>query len=968
MVSVAVAVWATGVLLLTIRLLHGGLYLRRLRRATTPLDQSAFADVLARVRHSLAVSDLPPIFLSERIATPVVVALLRPAVLLPASLPESISLDSLQSVLLHECAHIVRRDHWVGVLQRLVAIVYWPHPLVHQMNRQLALRREEVCDNHVLAAAESTDYADTLLELTVCSQDRVAAFSSIGMFGLHWQLEDRVRGLFDRCRDRSVRLDKRSRLGTLVSACVVLAASATLQIGSAAQENVEILLVDEVLADTAADNDSGKPAADNSARLASVSPDEEVLDVDGNPRQPGHDLDGEPLPRGALARLGSRRLRHDEGYKTLILPDNKTLISSGRQSGVRLWDADTGKLLRELDRGSRHVETIDIALNANCLAVLSRKSSLVPRQSTRELTLWNTSTWQARAIATWTTYPSAREFVAVSPDALMVATGGARGNVRVRDVLSGKEVANYSVARHEIESLAFSPDGVLLAMATRDAVYLWDWHSGKAPKELEGRVERTQVVVFSPHGRLLATGGRGDFAAGIWDVASGQMVSRLKGKAEEYAPHRLTFSADGKSLLVPAGGANGVEVFDIETGQLQKCLVAGGGSHGDMAVSPDGRLLTSAGSAAIKLWELPEGRCRSDRFTGHEGTPYEVVFTPDGQHVVTGCWDKTIRIWEADTGRQLRVLDPIGYVVGVAVSPGGKTVSSCNLDDTVRLWDFESGRQIFSLPGHGRLGGNRDHAVRFDADGRRFLSFGRDLYLRVWNTRNGKALTEHAIRPSGIKLEETEDGTLRLADPSAAPIARSGPPGKISLQAQLTADGDRLLLGDGRSVYLFDTDSGREIDKWTFEDSLGDSRISPDGTTLATIGIRRPKPDPTEHNTQPSRPTYRLRIHRLSFKQKAHEIELPGSVHQALAFSPDGRLLATGIGIWDHDNPARSQRWISIWDVETGREVARIDGYDNQAHTLAFSPDGKRLASTHSDTTVLLWDIDKFQVAQRKND
>ncbi|MHC4401611.1 MAG: M56 family metallopeptidase [Planctomycetota bacterium] len=990
-VSIAVAIWATGALLLSVRLLHGGLYLRKLGRTTTPLDESALADVLKRVRHSLGVTSLPRILLSEQITTPVVAALPRPTILLPASLPESISRDSLHDVLVHECAHVVRCDHWVGVLQRLVEIVYWPHPLIHHMNRQVARCREEVCDNHVLSGVGSTDYADTLLELTVRCQNRVGMFSSIGMFRLHWQLADRVRGLLDGQRDQRVRLGNRSRLAMLVSACVVLAAAATLQIDLAAEENENKPLAartttagekkradftnipatreDETLVEGILVDESGKPPADARVRSVATLPDGKVLDVDGNPRKPGHDLDGEPLPRGAVARLGSRRLRHEGWYKRAwMLPDNKTLISSSPDNGVRLWGADTGKLLRELDLEGKRLTAIDLSHDAKSLAVLTRKIDIARRESTCEVRLWDTSTWQARPIAAWTgSISDDDERVAVTPDATTVATGNERGKIRFWDVASGEELLEYSVAQRAIESLAFSPDGALVAIATRDGVFLWDWLSGDAPKALEGPVERTQIVTFAPDGRLLAAGCRDAFAARIWDVASRQLTFRLKGEADDYYREGLTFSSDGKSLIVPGSETKTVEIFDVQTGQLRRSLDTGCLEPRDVAISTDGRLLTAIGSrAAIKLWALPDARCLSDQYVGHAEAAYEIQFTPDGRHVITGCLDETIRVWEADTGRQRRSLGPHGWVSGLAVSYDGKKIASCSHDETVRLWDLESGREIFRLPGHGRLGGNNEYVVGFDRTAARFFSFGPNLYLRVWSTQTGKALTEHAIRPSGIEVEETEEGTLRLADPSASRFGGGGGLSGVLQHARLTADGDRLFLSDRQSIYVFDVESGREIDTWKPQDSLNNFHVSPDASRLVTVESRRPPPDPTEPDPQPSRTQYLLKEYRLPSKEKVREIELPGSVTQALAFSADGRLVATGIHIWKRYQPTR--RWISVWDLETGDEVAHVDGYDNQAYRVAFSPDGKRLASTHNDTTILVWDLEQFRVERPKQD
>ena len=166
---------------------------------------------------------LPPIGLSERIATPVVAGLFRPAVLLPASLAAAIAPGRIRDVLLHECAHVARRDPWVVVLQRLVAVVYWPHPLIHFLNRRLARCREEVCDNWVLRAVRPADYADTLLEVAIHCRDRFGLDMPIGMFDATGKVEDRVRRLLDRRRDGGVRLPARARWGVLAAAAIFLA-------------------------------------------------------------------------------------------------------------------------------------------------------------------------------------------------------------------------------------------------------------------------------------------------------------------------------------------------------------------------------------------------------------------------------------------------------------------------------------------------------------------------------------------------------------------------------------------------------------------------------------------------------------------------------------------------------------------------------------------------------------------------
>jgi beta-lactamase regulating signal transducer with metallopeptidase domain len=223
LVAAAIGVWAAGVLFLALRLAHGILAVSALRRTSTPLDPSALGDVLADVRRLLGLSVLPPIGNSERIATPVVAGLFRPAVLLPESLAAAIGQGRIRDILLHECAHVARRDPWVVVLQRLVAVAYWPHPLIHFLNRQLAQCREEVCDNWVLRAVPPADYADTLLEVAIHCRDHFGVDMPIGLFDVHGKVEDRVRRLLDRRRDPGVRLPARARWGVLAAAAIFLA-------------------------------------------------------------------------------------------------------------------------------------------------------------------------------------------------------------------------------------------------------------------------------------------------------------------------------------------------------------------------------------------------------------------------------------------------------------------------------------------------------------------------------------------------------------------------------------------------------------------------------------------------------------------------------------------------------------------------------------------------------------------------
>ncbi len=263
----AVAVWLLGALGLLIRLVSGFRGVARLRKTARPF---ACESVRPRVASPLGVivDRLPAIGVSDRTGQPLTIGVISPSVLIPEGLAESLPADAMRDVLIHECAHALRRDTVVGLLQRLAAIVCWPNPLVLLMNRALESAREELCDNHVLRASSPADYATSLLAV---AERRPFAADLDAMLGLpmiarRGTLESRIAALIDPRRHA----ETSTRRGAVAALAVVFltagAAASTVRFEEAEQPpavasskpldptktRIEGVVVDE----------AGKPAGD----------------------------------------------------------------------------------------------------------------------------------------------------------------------------------------------------------------------------------------------------------------------------------------------------------------------------------------------------------------------------------------------------------------------------------------------------------------------------------------------------------------------------------------------------------------------------------------------------------------------------------------------------------------------------------------------------------------------------------
>ncbi|MEN6643793.1 MAG: HEAT repeat domain-containing protein [Armatimonadia bacterium] len=301
-----------------------------------------------------------------------------------------------------------------------------------------------------------------------------------------------------------------------------------------------------------------------------------------------------------------------------------------------------------------------------------------------------------------------------------------------------------------VSSVAFSPDGKLLASGSKDAsVKLWSLPEEKLQATLEGHTDKVNSVAFSPDGKLLASGsGRfegADNTVKLWSMPEGKLQATLEGHT--YVVTSVAFSPDGK-LLASGSWDNTVKLWSLPEGKLQATLEGHTESIRSVAFSPDGKLLASGSGRfegadnTVKLWSLPEGKLQAT-LEGHDCGVDSVAFSPDGKLLASGA-GATVRLWSLPEGKLQATLEGLDSVTSVAFSPDGKLLASGSIDKTVKLWSLPEGKLEATLEGHTQ----EVLSVAFSPDGKLLASGSEDETVFLWPVPEGKPQAADAV-PAG---------------------------------------------------------------------------------------------------------------------------------------------------------------------------------------------------------------------------
>ena len=301
----------------------------------------------------------------------------------------------------------------------------------------------------------------------------------------------------------------------------------------------------------------------------------------------------------------------------------------------------------------------------------------------------------------------------------------------------------------------------------------------------------------------------------------------------------------------------------------------------------------------------------------HDGAVNAASFSPDGRTVVTTSWDRTARLWDAESGKELLRLTHDAEVWAASFSPDGRTVATASDDKTARLWDAAGGNELHRLAHDGPV-----YAVSFSPDGRTLVTASRDGTARVWDVAGGTELYrlrhEDAVwgasfSPDGRTIATaSRDGTARLWDAAGKELRPFHHDGPVNV-AWFSPDGRTLLTASGdRTAGLWDVAGGQELQRFPHDAEVLGASFSPDGRTVVTASY--------DHTARLWDAASGKELQRFP-----HDAEVLGA-----SFSPDGRTVVTvsrdkAARLWEVDftsspeevDPDRLRAWVL---VHTGQD------------------------------------------------
>jgi len=881
--------WAAASFVVAFRVLASGWKLRQLCRTSNTCSDPTILSAAAQAAERIGLKKTPDVRMTPVVGVPAVVAFGKSTLLIPDEARVSTRTDWL-AVFCHELAHVRRRDGWALLAIELATTVLPWQPLSWILRRIYRQSAEEACDDWAVSTgSDPVDFAETL---TVWSPSRSPKL----LFGVLGDASEAKRRI---CRLLEKDFSPKPQIGFARLCC-----SAALAAGLAAC--LALLQVHEPA--VIADDDSTSKVRVGGANAPGAN--DGILKI------------GEPP-----------RLTHDSSLRDFAMSPDGKLIAYGTDSGVCIWDVQTGELVRTLENYQQRAAVVAISPDSKLLAFGNDQHGtvrLTDLRSGKELAEFN-GLPGAKPSGWW------RGSLAFSPSGTKLATGANDGHVRIFSVPSGKLLHDLEGHDQVVGSLCFSPDGATLVSGSHQTVRFWNPDRGEEIRTWDlGPQARLQsnAVAFSASGNFLAAATT-DGLKLLHLQSETEVPLQVDAQQRQYGVAAVP--SESTVITVSLGTESVVAAWDIVTGALVREYEGLPNRILKIAVTPDGKSIVTMSSMEnrVRFWDIATGEERFAKTNGHAGAIHAIAFSKNDRLLATGGADRTVALWDTSTGTRQRVLsqnESEGWPRFIEFSPDAMTVAAGGgWDDRVRVWQTGTGKKIHELE-TGELALDARglqlrrlqmilSALRYSPDGSTLYAVGSTtkgaLRVRSWNLTTGNETLSNNWSNMASYLSEDADAQLIQA-------------------IDFSPSCEQLALAWSNGIHVLDTTTSERLKHLNGPGGrILSVRFSPDGRMLASWHY--------EHKT--------VIVWDVEKGEILKEITNAGPDHMwRVAFSPDGHRFGLLIA------PPHEQASIRIWDVPSW-DVAQERTIERKPSSLAFSSDHSRLAVGFADGAAEVWDL-----------
>ncbi|OAB57660.1 hypothetical protein AY600_00655 [Phormidium willei BDU 130791] len=487
----------------------------------------------------------------------------------------------------------------------------------------------------------------------------------------------------------------------------------------------------------------------------------------------------------------------------------------------------------------------------------------------------------------------------------------------LRNLYEGREINRLQGHNGGVTSISFSPNGRLIASAGSDrTIRVWDSQSGKEIQRLAGNTSTVASLSFSPDGQRIVSGSQ-DGIIKLWELETGNVIHRIE--AHSRGMTGLDFSSTG-DFIVSGSRNSTAKIWDSETGEIIKTFRSDNNIF-EISLSPDEKILATAGYWGIDLWDLETGD-KLKTFDGNTSPIYSVDFSRDGKLIAAGDYNTNVTLWDVETGSKIQTLrDHQDTVYSVKFSPIEQTIASGSGDKNLIIWDLRTGAERMTIRGQNR-----------------------GIYNMDFN-------------PRGDLIAIDDGGTIRLIDISPKPDnMRYTEPvnrrnygynfrGHTSIVSSLTFSPNHPVLAsasyDG-SIQIWDWQTPEIQDVKEEESAMTAIGFSPDSRLLLSGAD-----DGTVKLWEVSEDDGTVKLWEVSEREYA-KLAQHNSAISTVAFSPNGEVFAS----------ASSDGIVKIWNLGQPQEIMRFRGQPDGISNIAFSSDNRQLAAGGDDGSIEIWDLE----------